>query len=132
MHIHMYVERINNHFTILILLLVRKKFVIYNSSPHERVEMIRLWVLTVPVTVYDSQSKPVICQISPYFKDHTSISHNRFKVGPFDSTYKTVTYSCPILTLMVIYSQGLVMQLYTMSPLLYCEIAVPVVHTCTF
>ncbi|XP_067941303.1 alpha-mannosidase 2x-like [Watersipora subatra] len=63
----------------------KEKFVIYNSSPHEREELVRVWVSTIPISVYDSESRHVICQISPiftdHFDDHTSILHNKFKLS---------------------------------------------------
>ena len=59
----------------------RRKFVIYNSSPQDREEVVRIWVTTVPVSVYDSNSHPVVCQVSPYFTDQLTISDSTYKVN---------------------------------------------------
>lgn len=67
--------------TIKTLSTFRRKFVIYNSSPHEREEMVRLWVSTIPVTVKGADATSVVCQVAPYFMDETSIAHDKFKVG---------------------------------------------------
>ena len=70
----------------------RKKFVIYNSSPHERVEIVRIWVSNLPITVYDSKMAPAVCQVSPYFTTHVSISHDKFKVRLYFLQFKLYYY----------------------------------------
>ena len=65
----------------------RRKFVIYNSSPQDREEVVRIWVTTVPVSVYDSSSHPAVCQVSPYLTDQLTISDSTYKVN-------TCKFSC--------------------------------------
>jgi len=43
--------------------------VLYNSLPHDRQEVVRVWVSVAPVSVFDLNDQPVICQLSPFFDD---------------------------------------------------------------
>ena len=60
---------------------------IYNSSPQDREEVVRIWVTTVPVSVYNSNSHPAVCQVSPYLTDQLTISDSTYKVN-------TCKFSC--------------------------------------
>ncbi|KAF6027849.1 MAN2A1 [Bugula neritina] len=59
----------------------RKELVIYNSSPHQRQEVVRVWVSRVPISVYDVTLQAVECQVSPYFDTETVVSNNKFKLS---------------------------------------------------